>query len=148
MKPRVLLVDGHSIIFAWPELRRLHARRGLAGREMLIGMLQGLQDASDWHVVVVFDGRGGKATDVSVPSGIRVFYSRDGQTADSVIERIAATYASQYDITVATEDHLERTTVAALGGSSMDADQLRMEIKSAAEDLADTIKRLGRKQPR
>ena len=145
MKRRVLLVDGHSIIFAWPELRSLHARKGMLARDTLVSTLRGLQDSSEWHVVVVFDGRGIKTSDASEPAGVQVFYSRDGQTADSVIERIAATYASRYEITVATEDQLERTTVATLGGSSMGAEQLRNEINTSAADLAATLKALSRR---
>lgn len=59
---RVLIVDGHNAIFAWPDLCNLHrggsaAARALARRE-LVAMLQQYQDATDEHVVVVFDGKG------------------------------------------------------------------------------------------
>jgi len=33
---RYMIVDDHSIIFAWPELRKLHARRSSLAREALI----------------------------------------------------------------------------------------------------------------
>lgn len=55
-----LIVDGHSIIFAWPELRKLHARRSSLAREALIKQLRGYQDWTGVHVVVVFDGKGKK----------------------------------------------------------------------------------------
>jgi uncharacterized protein len=35
-RARYLIVDGHSVIFAWPELRKLHARRSSLAREALI----------------------------------------------------------------------------------------------------------------
>ena len=101
------------MIFQWPELSALHARNGAAAREQLTRY----QDSSGRHVVVVFDGKGARANEASEPAGIQVFYSKAGQTADSVIERIVATYASKYDITVATDDHLERTTVESFGGT-------------------------------
>ena len=136
MKPRVLLVDGHSMIFQWPDLTLQHAKRTSVARESLVRMLTGLQDNTDWHVTVVFDGAGAKHTEAtSGPRGIQVFYSTVDQTADSVIERLAAKYAERYEVTVATDDLMERTTVATFGANSMSAWQLREEIESAGRDL-------------
>ena len=60
MKQKILIVDGHSMIFQWPELSQNYATEGASVRETLIRMLTGLQDNSDWTVAVVFDGRGTK----------------------------------------------------------------------------------------
>ncbi len=142
MKPRVLIVDGHSMIFQWPDLTLQHAKRGAVARETLIRMLNGLQDNSDWHVAVVFDGTGTKNSEASEPHGIKVFYSREGLTADSIIERLVAKYAEKYEVTVATADIMERTTVESFGGSSMSAFQLREEIDVAGRDLDERLKKL------
>lgn len=144
MKPRVLIVDGHSMIFQWPDLTLQHARRGALARETLVRMLRGLQDNSDWHVVVVFDGKGAKNQEVSEPDGIQVFYSRSGQTADSVIERLVAKYADTYEVSVATDDIMERTTVESFGGNTLSAFQLREEIDAAGRNMDDRLKRLHR----
>jgi predicted RNA-binding protein with PIN domain len=142
MKPRVLIVDGHSMIFQWPDLTLQHAKRGAVARETLIRMLTGLQDNSDWNVAVVFDGTGSKNSEASEPHGIKVFYSRDGQTADSIIERLVAKYAEQYEVTVATDDIMERTTVETFGGSTMSAFQLREEIDVAGREMDERLKKL------
>ena len=62
MKRRILLVDGHSVIFAWPDLAEIHQRNTAAARENLVRRLTGLQDSTEWEVAVVFDGRGAKAS--------------------------------------------------------------------------------------
>jgi len=142
MKPRVLIVDGHSMIFQWPDLTLQHAKRGAVARETLVRMLNGLQDNSDWHVAVVFDGNGSKTSDATEPHGIQVFYSRDGQTADSIIERLVAKYSDKYEVTVATDDLMERTTVESFGGCSMSAVQLREEIDVAGRELDERLKKL------
>jgi uncharacterized protein len=144
MKPRVLIVDGHSMIFQWPDLTLQHAKRTAVARETLIRMLTGLQDNSDWHVAIVFDGKGAKANEVKETHGVQVFYSMADQTADSIIERLTATYANQYDVTVATDDVMERTTVASFGASAMSAIQLREEIDGAGRDLDERLKQLSR----
>ena len=147
MKRRILLVDGHSVIFAWPDLAEIHRRNTASARENLVRRLTALQDSSEWEVAVVFDGRGTKASSESEPSGIAVFYSKSGQTADEIIERLAAKYAATCEVTVATDDHMERTTVEALGGMSISTDQLLAEIHTAESVLRDRIHNLGKKAP-
>ena len=96
MGPQYLLVDGHSIIFAWPELRSLHERRTSLAREALIKQLRDYQDWSGLKVVVVFDGPGPPFPMEAHPGEIQIFYSRVGQTADSIIERLASKYAESF----------------------------------------------------
>lgn len=143
MKRRILLVDGHSVIFAWADLAEIHQRNTASARENLVRRLTGLQDSTEWEVAVVFDGRGAKASSDSVPHGIAVFYSKSGQTADEIIERLAAKYSATCEVTVATDDHMERTTVEALGGMSMSTDQLLSETNSAGSALRERIQNLS-----
>jgi predicted RNA-binding protein with PIN domain len=120
MKPRVLIVDGHSIIFQWPDLTLQHAKRTAVARESLVRMLTGLQDNTDWHVTVVSMATESNRQKISGPHGIQVFYSTADQTADSVIERLAAKYSDRYEVTVATNDFMERAqSVATFGATSM-----------------------------
>ena len=125
-----LIVDGHSIIFAWPELRKLHARRSSLAREALIKQLRDYQDWTGVRVVVVFDGKGRKLSATSEPRDVQIFYSRTGQSADAIIERLASKYASQFDVTVATSDSLEKETVNACGALCLSPDGLRKLLES------------------
>lgn len=124
---RLLVVDGHSAIFALDELRALHhgATRHLARIE-LVRRLRDLGDRSGWAVVVVFDGRqaernfeGGKE------DGIMVIYSKGTETADTVVERIAARFAMKGDeVRVASNDRMVLTTALAFGATGMRIEQL------------------------
>lgn len=143
---RYLIVDGHSVIFAWPELRALHARRTALARDALVKALTEYQDASGVRVVVVFDSKGVSANEQSAPGGIQVFYSAAGQTADSIIERLAAKYAQARDLTVATSDLLEQQTVAAFGALTISAEILRQYLDDAGSDLARRLKQHRRRQ--
>src|SRR3954467_3517826 len=107
-RSRYLIVDGHSVIFAWPDLRKLHQRRTVLAREALAKRLRDYQDWTGIKVVLVFDGRGSDVTDSADPHEIQIFYSRKGQTADAIVERLASKYAADYDLMVATSDLLER----------------------------------------
>ena len=130
-RPRYLIVDGHSVIFAWPELRKLHARRSSLAREALLKQLRDYQDWTGVRVVAVFDGKGKKVEATSDPEEVQIFYSRSGQSADAIIERLASKYAKQFDLMVATSDSMEAETVHACGAESISAEGLRGLLANA-----------------
>ena len=141
---RYLLVDAHSVIFSWPELHALHRRNGLVAREELTRRLTAYQDATGVRVVVVFDGKGTRANSERIPGGIQVFYSGGKNSADSIIERLAAKYAGEHEITVATNDNLEQQTVITFGGLAISVEALRKELDAADRDVSRRIRRLRR----
>jgi predicted RNA-binding protein with PIN domain len=126
-----LIVDGHSIVFAWSELRKFQDRRPSMAREALIKQLRDYQDWSGTKVVVVFDGQGSRVTETRAPHDVQIFYARRCQSADAIIERLASKYASRFDVTVATSDLLEMETVNACGAACVSPEDLRELIESA-----------------
>lgn len=142
--PEVLIVDGHSMIFQWPELTRLHKKRPESGRLALVEKLVRLGDNTGRTIVLVFDGQGAKPSNDPIETRIQIFYSKSGQTADSIIERLVAKYASSHRITVATDDHLERTTVSSFGGEWMSSHQLQQEMEQGETDLRETLRQIRR----
>jgi predicted RNA-binding protein with PIN domain len=130
-RARYLIVDGHSVIFAWPELSKLQARRSSLAREALIKRLRDYQDWTGVRVVVVFDGKGRKIEVTSDPADVQVFYSRTGQTADAIIERLASKYAKRFELMVATSDSMEGETVEACGAEWISPEALRGILSGA-----------------
>jgi predicted RNA-binding protein with PIN domain len=141
MPEEFLIVDGHSVIFGWPELKTLHAKNTSAAREQLIRLLTEYQDNTGINVVVVFDGRGQTVSEVSEPGGIQIFYSNQGRTADDIVERLVAKYARKYSITVATADLLEQQTAMSFGAHCIGLEGLREALAVARKSLAEEIKR-------
>ena len=142
---RVLIVDGHSVIFAWPEIRAMHARRAALAREALTKALTEYQDATGVHVVAVFDGKGARANEETTPGGIQIFYSGADQTADDIIERLVAKYGDKHDITVVTSDHLEQMTVNSFGANWISAENLPSLLTEARQTLDREIKKLKKR---
>ena len=126
-----LLVDGHSIIFAWPELRKLHERRSSLAREALIRQLRDYQDWTGVRVVIAFDGKAPNISAISDPGDVQIFYSRSGQTADTIIERLASKYAEKFKLMVATSDSMEAETIHACGAQWISPDALRTLMEEA-----------------
>jgi predicted RNA-binding protein with PIN domain len=82
----------------------------------------------------------------SAPGGIQIFYSAAGQTADAIVERLAAKYAQEHDITVATSDMMEQQTVSSFGAYTTDAEGLRALLTGAQSEFARQVKQHRRKK--
>ncbi|MEZ5302304.1 MAG: NYN domain-containing protein [Verrucomicrobiales bacterium] len=144
---RYLIVDAHSMIFAWDDLRALHSRNRAAARDELVRRLTAYQDASGERVVVVFDGGSEKRASRGHkdPDGIQVLYSAKGQTADAVIERLALKYAKTYRLTVATNDIAERNAIFANGAEWVGAETLARMLEREDAEIQRRIEKLRRR---
>ena len=138
---RFLLIDGHSIINEWDELRRLHLRgeKRYLAREELLKRMRTLQDMSGERVVVVFDGTGAKITEERETGGVQIFYADASHTADAVIERLAAKYASQFTVRVCAADRMIWDGIRASGAEWISPDMLRHEVERAEGTLRGRI---------
>ena len=146
MSVRYLLVDGHSVIFAWPDLRALHDRNRAAARQALASQLQHLHDTTHWLVTLVLDGKLGslvghtpaKRTDMVIS------YATADQTADSIIERMVAISGLAKEILVITADEAEKLTVESLGAMSASPSWLREELEREGSSFAGNLERVHR----
>jgi predicted RNA-binding protein with PIN domain len=141
--PRFLIIDGHSIIHAWDELRKLHHRgdRRYMAREELLKRMRTLQDMTGERLVIVFDGTQSKMTEEREDGGVQIFYADAGHTADSVIEQLAAKYAGQFSLRVCTADRMIWEGIRASGAFWISPDELRHELERAENDMRRRIKR-------
>ncbi len=146
--PAFLVVDGHSVIHAWPELRQWNLSTGTArgrARDLLMQALRGYRDLSGEQVVVVFDGTSDQVTDEREEDGLQVFYGSRRLDADSVIERLAARYANRLRFTVVSADHMVQQTVVSFGGDFVTPAGLRERIDRLQAQLSDELARRRRR---
>ena len=110
MSARYLVIDGHSVIFAWHDLRKLHEQNRAAARKALADRLQHLHDTTNWRVTLVLDGKLGTAVAIGrrKPTDMVISYATADQTADSIIERLVAASGKAQDILVITADEAEK----------------------------------------
>jgi predicted RNA-binding protein with PIN domain len=116
----------------WYKLQIHGGGSAIAGDDF-IKRLRHYQDWTDVRVVIVFDGKGPKVTATSEPADVQIFYSRSGQSADAIIERLASKYAKHFDLMVATSDSMEAETVHASGAQRISPDRLRELLERARE---------------
>jgi len=146
MSARYLLVDGHSVIFAWPDLRALHDRNRAAARKALADRLQQLHDTTPWRVTLVLDGKLGTVAATAPPkrTDMVISYATADQTADSIIERLVASSGVAPDILVITADEAEKLTVEALGAMTSSPSWLREELEREGASFTNDLERIHR----
>ncbi len=140
-----ILVDGYSIVHQWAELKKARLHSLAAARQALILLLTRFHDCHGGRLTVVFDGRSVPRGGEPIRTGIQVLYSKDGQTADAVIERIVGQSANPSTYLVATEDHAEQNTVDGLGGQTISADGFHAMVESELDDLGHVIESMSHK---
>ena len=144
---RFLIVDGHSMVFAWDDLRELHELRPAMARQELVNRLTSYQDVSDERVVLVFDGKSGVEPEPNEGPGVQVIYSGDVGSADAVIERLVIKYAKKHRLTVASRDRAVLEAAGASGADCISARGLSELLERARSRLGDLIKRRTRNPP-
>jgi predicted RNA-binding protein with PIN domain len=128
MSGRYLVVDGHSVIFAWADLRKLHRQNRAAARKTLADRLRILHDSTTWRVTLVLDGTHGSAPAPRQLNDMVMVYATADQTADSIIERLVASSGAAADVLVITADEVERRLVESLGASTASPAWLHEEM--------------------
>ncbi len=132
-----ILVDGYSLLHSWPELARGHARHSTSARDELVNVLRRYSDAVQTPVTIVFDGGGhrGQSQETQSTPQVEILYSRAGQTADQIIERVTHRMKPYGEVLVVTDDYAERDTVIALGGFASSCESFIQTMRSALHDL-------------
>src|SRR5687768_16625332 len=112
-----ILVDGYSLLHHWLDLAPSYPRYSAAARDELIRRLMLYRDAIGTPMTLVFDGAGPTPDASQLPSTpeFEIIYSRAGQTADQLIERVTARMQPYGEVLVITDDHAERDTVISMG---------------------------------
>ena|SRR2546421_2619661 len=143
-----ILVDGYSLLHAWPELAPGQARHAAAAREELIQRLTQYQDAIGTPLTIFFDGGGapaGTPAALSTPE-LEILYSRSGQTADHLIERAAHRFRPYGEVLAVTDDQAERDLVISMGGMASSCGNFIQTVENALAELGDEIKLRNRQE--
>ena len=143
-----ILVDGYSLLHNWPELALGKPRHSAAARDELVGVLRQYRDAIGTPITVIFDGSGAPPRTPKSESSpdLEVLYSKAGQTADDVIERVAHRIQPYGEVLVVTDDFAERDTVLSLGGMASSCQNFIQTIESTLTELQRDLKRHNLKE--
>ena len=72
---------------------------------------------------------------------VEVLYSKAGQTADDLIERVTYRMRAYGEVLVVTNDHAERDTVINLGGHAQSCEAFIATVDAALGELESDVRR-------
>ena len=140
-KEKYLLVDGYNIIFAWKELKELADLNLDSSRDKLLDILSDYHGTEPGHLIVVFDAYRvkGHKTEIMDYQNIHVVYTKEAETADAFIEKFTHDHRHQYDITVATSDHLEQIIITGQGCKLLSARELEQLVNQNKQEIREQL---------
>jgi predicted RNA-binding protein with PIN domain len=143
-----ILIDGYSLLHAWPNMAPGLARHTAGARDALLARLTRYQDSTGVPLTIFFDGQGapsGTPKAISSPK-VEVLYSRRGQTADDLIERVVYRLLPYGEVLVITNDHAERDTVIGLGGHAQSCEGFISTIEATLGELESDLATINRRE--
>ena len=138
-----VIVDGYNLIFAWDELKNLAAERLDLARARLMDILSGYAGFTGDKVVLVFDGfrTPGNPGSRSDYHNISVVFTKDGETGDAYIERIADEIGKNYAVRIVTSDNLIRVAALRSGVLRCSSGEFKGELEWALSQIDEVLKR-------
>lgn len=128
---KTIFVDGYNVINSWPNLKRKKDFSFEGARQTLIDKLHNYGVFNACKIVLVFDahkviGTIEKKEDIN--KNISVIFTKDGETADSYIEKQVNALGRKHEIVVVTSDNLEQQTVFQRGAVRMSSLEFYNEV--------------------
>ncbi len=136
-RERHMFIDGYNVIFAWQELKALADVNIDSARDALLDVLGNYQGYTKQNITVVFDGYrvAGSPGSAEKVSGLDVVYTREGEKADSYIERSIYALGRRCEVTVVTSDRLVQMTALGDGALRLTAGELYTEVSNTSEEI-------------
>ena len=132
-----LIVDGYNLIFAWDELRKLASESLDSAREKLIDKMINYSGFTNRETVLVFDaykvpgGQGEKYDSAN----LHVAYTRENESADLSIERLADEIGKDEAVRVVTSDSLIRLTALRAGVLRTSSKEFQVEVEETLKEM-------------
>lgn len=140
---KYVFIDGYNIINSWPELRKIKNSNFQAAREALIERIQEYAAFKEYLVFIVFDAHKvkGSIEKIEKVRNIMVVFTKEGETADSFIERKVNDIGRKKDVLVITSDSLEQQVTFQRGATRMSSLEFHMEVKNTKEIIKKKTKK-------
>ena len=135
---KTIFVDGYNVINSWPDLKQRKDFSFEAARQTLIDKLHNYGVFKACKIVLVFDAHkvmGNLEKKEEVNKNISVIFTKDGETADSYIEKQVNSLGRKHEIVVVTSDGLEQQTIFQRGAVRMSSLEFYNEVVKVEKSI-------------
>lgn len=135
---KTIFVDGYNVINSWPNLKQKKDFSFDGARQTLIDKLHNYGVFKACRIILVFDAHkvvGSLEKKEEVNKNISVVFTKDGETADSYIEKKVNALGRKHEIVVVTSDNLEQQTVFQRGAVRMSTLEFYNEVLKVEKSI-------------
>jgi len=128
---KTIFVDGYNVVNSWPDLKQKKDFSFEAARQSLIDKLHNYGVFNECNIILVFDAHkvhGSIEKKEQINKNISVVFTKDGETADSYIEKKVNALGRKHEIVVVTSDNLEQQTIFQRGAVRMSSLEFYNEV--------------------
>ncbi len=142
---RTIFVDGYNVVNSWPDLKAIKEYSYESARQKLIDDLQNYSSYTGYKIILVFDAHKvpGSIEKKEKSGNLTIVFTKDGETADSYIERYVNNIGRKIEVMVVTSDSLEQQVTFQRGATRMSSLEFYHETKAvenAIKKKADKVK--------
>ena len=137
----LLVVDGYNFIFNFYRSGKLRSADLEYLKDQLISDLSAYGSQKKCSITVIFDAKGGssKLRSSETVDNIKVIHSREGETADTVIEELANKWSDQRRVFVVTSDYTQQKVVFGKNTTRKSSREFGLEINSVKENIRQAV---------
>lgn len=134
---KIIFVDGYNVINSWPDLTQVKKISLEAARYQLIDTLQNYAAYKGIKIILVFDAHmvKGSIQKKEKNGNLIVVFTKEGETADSYIERSVNDIGRKANISVVTSDSLEQQLVFQRGATRKSSIEFYHDINSVEKSI-------------
>ncbi len=137
LKADILIVDGYNIIGSWDDLKALRDTDMGSARDQLISTLSAYVPWCWERIIIVFDGQSFNWDNLD---GIEVVFTEGKETADTMIEKLAAGLSASSQVEVATSDFAEYRAASGFGAWCISAPTLKERLAECQDSYKRRLK--------
>ncbi|MDI6716268.1 MAG: NYN domain-containing protein [Actinomycetota bacterium] len=143
---KLLIVDGYNLIYSTDRYKKWRDNDLELARVKLIEDLATLKAVGNYDIVLVFDAAKSdvRSHQHAEVLGIDVWFTKAGETADQMIERLVFQSKHSDDIIVATSDYSQQKVVFRPGVLRKSARELISELELTDKELKAFTKKSGK----
>ncbi|MBE6047792.1 MAG: NYN domain-containing protein [Clostridium sp.] len=135
---KIIFIDGYNVLNSWPSLKG-DKNDSFDGRRLkLVNILHNYGSYHDCKVILVFDGykvSGNIENKEEVNKNLSIIFTKDGETADSYIEKEVDNIGRRYEVYVVTSDWLEQQTIFQRGAVRMSSLEFYNEVMKTEHNI-------------
>ncbi len=135
---KIVFIDGYNVLNSWPNLKEGRNDSFDGRRQKLINILHNYGVYSGSKVILVFDGHrviGNIENKEEINGNLSIIFTKDGETADSYIERNVHEVGRKYEVYVVTSDWLEQQTIFQRGAVRISSLEFYNEVLDTEKNI-------------